>query len=217
MTNTTLLPLPGAQGQHYELIKQAIPPWMVSSSPERRQALKQTPVQIPAWYDAASQLQKDQLKALFDARGQSQVELEKSFGEIQALEAFSQPLLVAALKAAGHELDVNQTYAIPGCCRKHSPNRRNGASRQHACRAPTKGCIWTHWRASIASVWPCAPSKPCRVGHGEPGWNCASIRPRARCWMPSVRRTGRRQRCWCRWPGTRCAVEKAGQGAVSCG
>src|SRR5690606_12566250 len=35
---------------------------------------------------------------------------EKSFGIIQALDAFSQPLLVAALKAAGHELDVNQTY-----------------------------------------------------------------------------------------------------------
>src|SRR5690606_4952761 len=105
MTNTTPLPLPGEQGQHYELIKQAIPSWMVNSSPERRQALKQTPVQIPAWYDAASQVQKDQLKTLFDARGQSQIELEKSFGIIQALDAFSQPLLVAALKAAGHELD----------------------------------------------------------------------------------------------------------------
>ena len=33
---------PGEQGQHYELIKQAIPSCLVSSSPERRQALKQT-------------------------------------------------------------------------------------------------------------------------------------------------------------------------------
>ena len=54
-------PLPGEQGQHYELIKQAIPTRLVNSSPSRRKALKDTPPAIPRWYDAASQARKDQL------------------------------------------------------------------------------------------------------------------------------------------------------------
>ncbi|NVZ56469.1 hypothetical protein HX797_09335 [Pseudomonas edaphica] len=101
---------PGEQGQHYELIKQAIPSCLVSSSPERRQALKQTPANIPSWYDATSQSQKDQLKTLLESRCHSLNELEKSLSKVQALEAFAQPLLEAALKAAGYALDVNQTW-----------------------------------------------------------------------------------------------------------
>ena len=101
---------PGEQGQHYELIKQAIPSCLVSSSPERRQALKQTPANIPTWYDATSQSQKDQLKTLLESRCHSLNELEKSLSKVQALEAFAQPLLEAALKAAGYALDVNQTW-----------------------------------------------------------------------------------------------------------
>lgn len=105
----TTLP-PGEQGKHYELIKQAIPSCLVSSSPERRQALKQTPASIPDWYDTTSQAQKDQLKTLLESRCHSLNELEKSLSKVQALEAFAQPLLEAALKAAGHALDVNQTW-----------------------------------------------------------------------------------------------------------
>lgn len=109
-THTPPTPLPGEQGQHFELIKQAIPDCLINSSPERRQALKQTPVNIHAWYDAASQAQKDQLKTLLQMRCESMIELEKSFGKVQSVEAFAQPLLTAALKTAGHELDVNQIY-----------------------------------------------------------------------------------------------------------
>lgn len=105
----TTLP-PGEQGKHYELIKQAIPSCLVISSPERRQALKQTPANIPSWYDTTSQAQKDQLNTLLESRCHALNELEKSLSKVQALEAFAQPLLEAALKAAGHALDVNQTW-----------------------------------------------------------------------------------------------------------
>lgn len=101
---------PGEQGKHYALIKQAIPSCLVSSSPERRTALKQTPAIIPEWYSATSQAQKDQLNTLLESRCHSLNELEKSLSKVQALEAFAQPLLEAALKAAGHALDVNQTW-----------------------------------------------------------------------------------------------------------
>ncbi|WP_347170205.1 DUF6543 domain-containing protein [Pseudomonas salmasensis] len=103
-------PPPGEQGQHYELIKQAIPTCQVNSSPSRRKALKDTPPAIPRWYDAASQARKDQLNVLLDARCDSLNELEKIFSHIRSEQAFAQPLLEAKLKAIGHELDVNQTW-----------------------------------------------------------------------------------------------------------
>lgn len=103
-------PPPGEQGQHYELIKQAIPTCQVNSSPSRRKALKDTPPAIPRWYDAASQARKDQLNVLLDARCDSLNELEKTFSHIRSEQAFAQPLLEAKLKAIGHELDVNQTW-----------------------------------------------------------------------------------------------------------
>lgn len=100
----------GEQGKHYALIKQAIPSCLVSSSPERRTALKQTPANIPDWYDTTSEMQKDQLKTLLESRCHSLNQLEKSLCNVQTLEAFTQPLLEAALKAAGHALDVKQTW-----------------------------------------------------------------------------------------------------------
>jgi hypothetical protein len=104
------LPVPIDQGQHYTLIKQAIAPCLVRASPERRQALKETAPQIPDWYAAAAQHQKDQLKTLMDARCDALNQLEKSMGKLQSVTAFAQPLLEAALKKAGFELDVHQTW-----------------------------------------------------------------------------------------------------------
>jgi len=109
VTTPPTLP-PGDKGQHYTLIKQAIPTCLINSSPPRRRALKETSPDIPAWYAAASQAQKDQLSTLLDARCVSQNKLEKYFSSIQLLQAFAQPLLEAKLKASGHVLDVNQTW-----------------------------------------------------------------------------------------------------------
>ncbi|MGF6096283.1 dermonecrotic toxin domain-containing protein [Pseudomonas sp. 18175] len=110
-SSETLPPaLPGEQGQHYSFIRQVIPDCLVQSSPARRLALKQTAPQVPAWYDAASQASKDQLNTLLQARCESLNRLERTLGKTQALDAFAQPLLVAALKAQGFELDVNLTW-----------------------------------------------------------------------------------------------------------
>ena len=102
--------LSGEQGRHYPFIKQTIAACMIQTSPERRRALQHTPVQIPAWYAAASSAQKDQLKALMDARCESLNALESSLGKIQTVNAFCQPLLETALKDAGHALGVNRTW-----------------------------------------------------------------------------------------------------------
>ncbi|WAT29423.1 dermonecrotic toxin domain-containing protein [Pseudomonas sp. GXZC] len=109
---TSTLPpaLPGEQGQHYSFIKQTIPDCLVKSSPERREALKQTTPEVPDWYDKASQPHKDELKALLQARCESLNLLEKTLRKALSLVAFAQPLLETALKTAGHELDVNLTW-----------------------------------------------------------------------------------------------------------
>lgn len=109
---TSTLPpvLPGAQGQHYAFISKAIPNCLVQSSPARRQMLKQTPPTVPAWYDSASQTQRDQLNTLLQARCESLNHFEKTLKKIQLVNTFSQPLLEAALKDKGHSLDVNLTW-----------------------------------------------------------------------------------------------------------
>ena len=103
-------PLPGEQGQHYAFIRQSIAPCLVQSSPERRNALKHTPPQIPSWYAAAGEAQKQQLKTLLEARCESLNALEKSLDKLQSTQSFCQPLLEAALARAGHPLDVNRTW-----------------------------------------------------------------------------------------------------------
>ena len=108
--SSSSLLMPGEQGQHYAFIRQAIAPCLVQSSPQRRSALKQTPVQIPAWYAAATDAQKDRLKALMQARCESLNALEKTLGKLQTVHAFCQPLLEKALQEAGYPLDVNRTW-----------------------------------------------------------------------------------------------------------
>lgn len=108
---STLPPvLPGEQGQHYAFIRQAIPACLVQSSTVRRQALKQAAPHVPDWYDKASQAHKDQLNTLLQARCESLNLLEKTLQKIQSVTAFSQPLLEAALKDNGFDLDVNLTW-----------------------------------------------------------------------------------------------------------
>ncbi|WP_226455638.1 dermonecrotic toxin domain-containing protein [Pseudomonas sp. AF03-9] len=101
---------PGEQGRHYAFIRQAVSSCLVQSSPERRQALKHTSPQVPAWYAASSESQQAQLKALLDARCESLNALEKTLGKLQSVQTFGQPLLEAALKDAGFPLDVNRTW-----------------------------------------------------------------------------------------------------------
>ncbi|MGY2178247.1 dermonecrotic toxin domain-containing protein [Pseudomonas azotoformans] len=110
LTSTLPPALPGEQGQHYAFIRQAIPACLVQSSAKRRQALKQAAPQVPGWYDKASQAHKDQLNTLLQARCESLNLLEKTLQKIQSVNAFAQPLLEAALKDNGHDLDVNLTW-----------------------------------------------------------------------------------------------------------
>lgn len=101
---------PGDQGRHYTILSAHIPQVLVRASAQNRTALRQLKPESPAWYSAATQEQKDTLKTFVDASWNSLNQWETQMAKIEAITAFAQPLLEAALKSAGHELDVHQTY-----------------------------------------------------------------------------------------------------------
>lgn len=110
---TDLSPIPataGEQGQHYELLKRAVPACLVNAAPQRRAALRQTRPAIPNWYGALSASDRDVLNRDLDAKCHSQNELDKSMLKIQEINDFAAPLLKAALVAAGHALDVEHVF-----------------------------------------------------------------------------------------------------------
>ena len=110
---TDLSPIPataGEQGQHYELLKRAVPACLVNAAPQRRAALRQTRPVIPNWYGALSASDRDVLNRDLDAKCHSQNELDKSMLKIQEINDFAAPLLTAALVAAGHALDVEHVF-----------------------------------------------------------------------------------------------------------
>lgn len=102
--------LPGSEGRHYAQIKAAIPESLISASPALRAAIRQARPEIPVWYAAATAEQRALLKNLSEASFKSNKALEQLTARVQEVNAFAQPLLEAALKAAGFELDVNQVH-----------------------------------------------------------------------------------------------------------
>ena len=100
--------LPSEQGQHYELIKQAIPDCLIKAAPDRRKALKHTQPRLPDWYAKATSAQRAQIKPLMEAVCESQNQLDKTQSGIQSVQDFGQRLLEAELEALGFSLPVNE-------------------------------------------------------------------------------------------------------------
>lgn len=102
--------MPIEHGRHYEVIKRAIPQWLIDASAEERAALRQTKPRIPDWYASASQAQKDHLKSLVEARVLALKNQRKYMDTIPALNDYAQRLLEDALKKIGFTLSVNHVF-----------------------------------------------------------------------------------------------------------
>ncbi|WP_258166649.1 dermonecrotic toxin domain-containing protein [Pseudomonas poae] len=63
---------------------------------------------IPDWYAAATTEQREQLNRSLDARCESQNALDQVMANVPEVNAFAHPLLTAALKSLGLELDVDR-------------------------------------------------------------------------------------------------------------
>lgn len=101
---------PVTEARHYGFLKASIPQYLVEAKPEHRAALKSTELSKSGWYGALTPASKGQLKPLLEARFTSQNRLDQHLSKVLPLEAFAQPLLDAALKAAGFPLPVKDVY-----------------------------------------------------------------------------------------------------------
>jgi len=96
---------------HYQPLKDAIPDWLGTASPTRRQALKNTQPQRLGPLNVASAAQHQQLMTLNAAHWTAQSEVDQTLAHLQDANAFAEPLLKAALKRRfGLEVDVKSTF-----------------------------------------------------------------------------------------------------------
>lgn len=88
-----------------------MPDWVPGLSSQQRTALIQAAGPIAPGFVQASVVDQARLKDALSASWKSQGKLEQMLGRLQSIEAFAEPLLIAALKKRCNiMLDVRQTY-----------------------------------------------------------------------------------------------------------
>jgi hypothetical protein len=96
---------------HYELVKKAIPSWLLTASPSRVKALKSVPLTLPDWHRSASPSTHQQLKNQMQLAWTAQNDVDKALSELQDVYTFAKPLLQQALKDQyGVDDDVEDTW-----------------------------------------------------------------------------------------------------------
>ncbi|OAE14170.1 hypothetical protein AZH11_02325 [Pseudomonas simiae] len=110
-------PTPEDKGQHYELIREALPGWIKALSTARASALKCSKKTIPAWYRSASPQQHQLLKNAVAEHWKTQTLVDQSLAPVTDLKGFAEALLKAALKHQ-YKLDVDVRST---CLRLYSP------------------------------------------------------------------------------------------------
>lgn len=99
------------KGQHYQLIRDALPDWINTLTPSRISALKASRKNLPAWYKNASPVQSQRLKASIAEHWKTQTLVDRKLAPVTDIKRFAEPLLKAALKQHHNlEVDVRSTY-----------------------------------------------------------------------------------------------------------
>lgn len=96
---------------HYELVKKAIPAWLLNTSAARVETLKTVTVTLPDWHRNASAEAHQNLKNQMQQAWTAQNDVDKALSNLQDVAAFAKPLLQQALKDRfGVEDDVEETW-----------------------------------------------------------------------------------------------------------
>jgi hypothetical protein len=96
---------------HYELVKQAIPSWLLTTSTSRVKALKNIKLTLPDWHRSASATTHQQLKKQMQLAWTAQNDVDKALSELQDVYTYAKPLLQQALKDQyGVDDDVEDTW-----------------------------------------------------------------------------------------------------------
>ncbi|UNM21227.1 hypothetical protein K0P33_07160 [Pseudomonas sp. ArH3a] len=102
---------PEDKGQHYELIRDALPDWVKTLSAARISALKSSRKTIAPWYKSALAQPHQLLKTAIAEQWKTQSHVDKKLSAITDLKRFAEPVLKAALKQHYNlDVDVHSTY-----------------------------------------------------------------------------------------------------------
>ncbi|WP_431080989.1 NEL-type E3 ubiquitin ligase domain-containing protein [Pseudomonas thivervalensis] len=94
-----------------EWLVYSMPDWLAGLSSQQRTALMQASGAMPPGFAQAAAADRAHLKSALQAAWKSRQKLEQVLARLQSIEAFAEPLLVAALeKRCNVTLDVRQTY-----------------------------------------------------------------------------------------------------------
>ncbi|MNX49318.1 E3 ubiquitin-protein ligase sspH1 [compost metagenome] len=98
-SNSLETPAPN-NGVHYERVLGAIPDAIKKASMSRMKTLETLRPEIPEWYSAAREIDRQYLKELIEEQGRLQGTLDKTLGNLQHdINAFAKPLLSASMQA----------------------------------------------------------------------------------------------------------------------
>lgn len=96
---------------HYELVKKAIPSWLLSTSTSSVKALKTVRLTLPDWHRNASATAHQNLKNDMQLAWTAHNDIDRALSNLQDVYAFAKPLLQQALKDRyGVEDDVEETW-----------------------------------------------------------------------------------------------------------
>jgi Leucine-rich repeat (LRR) protein len=112
------VPLASQAPDHFSIVKSKIPEWLIKAPSTTHSALRQAGGQPPDWLADARESMPGVLKALqqeYSSFRHWEQQLKPVLVDLPALEAFAEPLLVAAIKNRfGLQVDVRKTWLFHG-------------------------------------------------------------------------------------------------------
>lgn len=112
--SSNTLPPNSQRSAHFASVKSKIPEWLINAPPEVHSALRQAGGKYLPWFERARQFMPKVARALqqeYVLYRFNQHELNQILAQLPSLEAFAEPLLVAAIKERfGLQVDVRKTW-----------------------------------------------------------------------------------------------------------
>ena len=106
------------KGRHHEFIKSKLPGWVLQATPQRRKALRDTGLTLPAGYATAPKAHLEALRFSSQQGFSSQNDVDRLLADLKDVKAFARPLVTSAiLEKFKVSVDVDKVvlrYSVPG-------------------------------------------------------------------------------------------------------
>lgn len=117
-SNKKSIALAENQGRHHEFIKDNLPGWVLQATPQRRTALRNVGLTLPAGYATAQKVHLEALNSSSQQGFSSQNDVDQLLADLKDAKAFARPLVTSAiLERFKVSIDVDKVllrYSVPG-------------------------------------------------------------------------------------------------------